>query len=193
MFKGLFRKQERAALVAIDRQLQEILQLAPEIRDFLQLRHVLDALGSHVATLDALGPHVATLDALGPHVATLDALGPHIATLDALGPHIATLEALGPHIATLDALGPRMAVIDSTSLALTNLDKFTHEFARITNVAEFADLVRQLRPIVDTYLNQNHLVAENVRVDVETVTVLITALQMQINDLQKTISDSRPQ
>jgi hypothetical protein len=162
MAKGLFRKKEKAALVAIDRQLQELLQLAPEIRDFLQMRNVLDA------------------------------LGPHIATLDALGPHIATLDALGPHIATLDALGPRLAIIDRTSFALTNLDNFAHEITSIANVAVFTDLVQQLRPIVDTYLNQNHLVAENVRVDVETVTVLMTALQMQINSLQKTISDSHP-
>jgi hypothetical protein len=152
MAKGLFRKKEKAALVAIDRQLQELLQLAPEIRDFLQMRNVLDA----------------------------------------LGPHIATLDALGPHIATLDALGPRLAIIDRTSFALTNLDNFAHEITSIANVAVFTDLVQQLRPIVDTYLNQNHLVAENVRVDVETVTVLMTALQMQINSLQKTISDSHP-
>jgi hypothetical protein len=63
----------------------------------------------------------------------------------------------------------------------------------IENVAEFAHLVQQLKPIVDTYLSQNHFVAENVRVDVETVTVLITALQMQINQLQKTIADANPQ
>ena len=143
MAKGLFRKKEKAALVAIDRQLQELLQLAPEIRDFLQMRNVLDA--------------------------------------------------LGPHIATLDALGPRLAIIDRTSFALTNLDNFAHEITSIANVAVFTDLVQQLRPIVDTYLNQNHLVAENVRLDVETVAVLITALQMQINQLQKTMSDSHPQ
>jgi hypothetical protein len=153
MLKGLFRKKEKAALVAIDRQLQEILQMAPEIRELLQLRHVLDALGPHIATLDALGPHIATLDALGPH----------------------------------------LVVIDRTSLALTNLDNFAHEVMNLENVAIFANLVQRLQPIVDTYLNQNHLIAENVRVDVETVTVLITALQMQINQLQKTISDSQPQ
>ena len=44
MLKGLFRKKEKAVLVAIDRQLQEILQMAPEIRELLQLRHVLDGL-----------------------------------------------------------------------------------------------------------------------------------------------------
>ena len=143
MIKGLFRKKEKAALVAIDRQLQEILQMAPEIRELLQLRHVLDA--------------------------------------------------LGPHIATLDALGPRIAIIDRTSVALTNLDNVAHEIMNLENVAIFTHLVQQLQPIVDTYLNQNHLIAENVRVDVETVTVLITALQMQINQLQKTISDSQPQ
>ena len=63
----------------------------------------------------------------------------------------------------------------------------------LKNVAVFAGLIQQLQPIVDTYLNQNHFVAENVRVDVETITVLITALQMQINQLQKAISDSQPQ
>jgi hypothetical protein len=143
MLKGLFRKKEKAMLIAIDRQLQEILQMAPEIRELLQLRSVLDALGPHIATLDALGPHIATLD--------------------------------------------------RTSFALTNLDKFAHEIMSIENVAEFAHLVQQLKPIVDTYLSQNHFVAENVRVDVETVTVLITALQMQINQLQKTIADANPQ
>jgi hypothetical protein len=163
MLKGLFRKNEKAALVAIDRKLEEILQMAPEIRELLQLRHVLDALGPHIATLDALGPHIATLDALGPHIATLDALGSHI------------------------------AVFDRTYLTLTNLDKFAHEIMSIENVATFAHLVQQLKPIVDTYLNQNHFVAENVRVDVETVTVLMTALQMQINQLQKTIADANPQ
>jgi hypothetical protein len=133
MLKGLFRKKEKAMLIAIDRQLQEILQMAPEIRELLQLRSVLDALGPHIATLDR------------------------------------------------------------TSFALTNLDKFAHEIMSIENVAEFAHLVQQLKPIVDTYLSQNHFVAENVRVDVETVTVLITALQMQINQLQKTIADANPQ
>jgi len=153
MLKGLFRKKEKAALVAIDRKLEEILQMAPEIRELLQLRHVLDALGPHIATLDALGPHIATLDALGSHI----------------------------------------AVFDRTYLTLTNLDKFAHEIMSIENVATFAHLVQQLKPIVDTYLNQNHFVAENVRVDVETVTVLMTALQMQINQLQKTIADANPQ
>jgi len=143
MIKGLFRKKEKAALIAIDRKLDEILQMAPEIRELLQLRHVLDM--------------------------------------------------LGPHIATLDALGQRIAIIDRTFYALSNLDKFAHEIKSIENVAEFAHLVQQLKPIVDTYLNQNHFVAENVRVDVETVTVLITALQMQINQLQKTIADANPQ
>ena len=143
MLKGLFRKNEKAALVAIDRKLEEILQMAPEIRELLQLRHVLDALGPHIATLDALGSHIA--------------------------------------------------VFDRTYLTLTNLDKFAHEIMSIENVATFAHLVQQLKPIVDTYLNQNHFVAENVRVDVETVTVLMTALQMQINQLQKTIADANPQ
>jgi hypothetical protein len=169
MLKGIFRKKDKAALVAIDWQLKEIQRM-----------------------IFALGPHIATLDALGPHIATLDALGPHIATLDALGPHIATLDALVPHIATLDALGARIAAIDRTSVALNNLDSFAHEVMSLENIAVFAGLVQQLQPIVDTYLNQNHFVAENVRVDVETVTVLITALQMQINQLQKTISDSQP-
>ena len=170
MLKGLFRKKEKAALVAIDWQLKEIQRM-----------------------IFALGPRIATLDALGPRIATLDALGPHIATLDALGPHIATLDALGLRIATLDALGHTIATIDRTSLALNNLDSFAHEVMSLKNVAVFAGLIQQLQPIVDTYLNQNHFVAENVRVDVETITVLITALQMQINQLQKAISDSQPQ
>ena len=140
MRKGLFRKKEKAALVAIDWQLKEIQRM-----------------------------------------------------IFALGPRIATLDALGPHIATLDALGHTIATIDSTSLALNNLDSFAHEVLSLKNVAVFAGLIQQLQPIVDTYLNQNHFVAENVRVDVETITVLITALQMQINQLQKAISDSQPQ
>ena len=150
MLKGLFRKKEKAALVAIDWQLKEIQRM-------------------------------------------IFALGPRIATLDALGPHIATLDALGLRIATLDALGHTIATIDRTSLALNNLDSFAHEVMSLKNVAVFAGLIQQLQPIVDTYLNQNHFVAENVRVDVETITVLITALQMQINQLQKAISDSQPQ
>ena len=171
MRRGLFRKQEKAMLVAIDRQLRELHEMVPEIRDLLRLRTVLEALHPLVAILDALGAHVATLDALGAHVATLD--------------------ALGAHVATLDALGPRLALIDSMSATINDLSNLAQHMKTNNDIAVFADLVLQLRPIVENYLEQNHLVAENVRVDVETVAIMMTALQVQITQLQKAIENTR--
>ena len=62
----------------------------------------------------------------------------------------------------------------------------------LNDIAAFADVIQRLNPIVENYLEQNHLVAENVRVDVETVAVMITALQMQISQLQEIVEDARP-
>ena len=101
------------------------------------------------------------------------------------------MDALGAHVATLDALGPRLALIDSMSATINDLSNLAQHMKTNNDIAVFADLVLQLRPIVENYLEQNHLVAENVRVDVETVAIMMTALQVQITQLQKAIENTR--
>lgn len=94
--------------------------------------------------------------------------------LQPLSRHTSVLDRLGSHVTTLDAIGVRVAIFDDVAHKIIQLPDFQH----------LIDLISIVKPAVDSYLTDNHLIAENVRVDVEALSVMVASLQMQLNHLE---------
>ena len=103
----------------------------------------------------------------------------YLPVLDALGAQLGTLDALGVRLATLDALGARVSLID----------EMAHSLQELHDAREFHRLVAIVKPAIESYLSDNHEIAENVRTDVEALTVMTSSLQMQLNRLEAVLKN----
>lgn len=88
--------------------------------------------------------------------------------------YLPVLDALGAQLGTLDALGARVSLID----------EMAHSLQELHDAREFHRLVAIVKPAIESYLSDNHEIAENVRTDVEALTVMTSSLQMQLNRLE---------
>lgn len=109
----------------------------------------------------------------------------YLPLFDALGNHISTLDNLGVRLAVIDNLGARLEVIDGLGARLGVIDDMAHTLRQLQDLKDFANLVSTVRPVVDNYLSGNHEIIESVRTDVETLSVLMLSLQMQLNHLDE--------
>lgn len=88
------------------------------------------------------------LDRLGPRLDLIDRIGPRLEIIDQLGPRLELLDALGTLIEPLKSLAMRAAVLDQFGEVLTKFN------------------------------DDNHLVSESVRVDVETISALAAQVEL---------------
>lgn len=118
----------------------------------------------------------------------LDKIGSQVAELNEVLPVIERLAGL---LSNLDALGPRSTLLDQLS---HNFNSFNADFqvakSQLASFGEFTKMTENLRPIVQQYLDQNHLISESVRLDVEALTVHLLALQLQIDRLITVINNA---
>jgi hypothetical protein len=103
--------------------------------------------------------------------------------------YLSVLDALGAHLATFDALGVRMSIIDDLGARVSVIDEMAHSLKELRDVQQFYELISIVKPAVDNFLSGNHQVAENVRSDVEALSVMMSSLQIQLNRLEILLKD----
>ena len=89
----------------------------------------------------------------------------------------ANLDRLGPRLDLLDQVGPRLELLDRLGADIERIE------ALLRNIRSLEDAVGEADTIVRKYLDTNHVVAEDVRLDVDTISAVVLSAQKSIRDL----------
>jgi hypothetical protein len=96
----------------------------------------------------------------------------------------ANLDRLGPRLDLLDQVGPRLELLDQLGGRLDRLGADIERIeALLRNIRSLEDAVGEADMIVRKYLDTNHVVAEDVRLDVDTISAVVLSAQKSIRDL----------
>ena len=96
----------------------------------------------------------------------------------------ANLDRLGPRLDLLDQVGPRLELLDQLGGRLDRLGADIEQIeALLRNIRSLEDAVGEADTIVRKYLDTNHVVAEDVRLDVDTISAVVLSAQKSIRDL----------
>jgi hypothetical protein len=121
-----------------------------------------------MATQDIL----AELGALLPELRELCNLR---VNLSRLGPRLDTLDEVGHHVKNLDELGGRLDSLEATVRSLTDL-------SAVTETAN---------TILKNFLDANHNISEDVRLDVDTMSAMILSLNKSISHLSSVLEQTQ--
>lgn len=108
---------------------------------------------------------VHEMSAIFPGLAELARLS---GNLDRLGPRLDLIDQLGPRLEILDQLGPRLAVLDNLATLVEPLKTLAAEIR----------VLDQLGELLRRFADENHVVSESVRVDVETISALAVQVEL---------------
>jgi DNA repair ATPase RecN len=96
---------------------------------------------------------------------------------------LSEIELLLPN---LRALVDRASMIDDIHHRMKLLESISHNLNELANTAS---LLSTADSIVSRYLNDGHRIADDVRVDVETISALTLKLQKELQDLSRRLTD----
>ncbi len=134
---------------------------------FKQWRGVVAQSESNQSTLAELQEILPELRELCTLRVNLDRLGPRLEMLDKIAPRTELIEELVPRINMMDSLGARIDSLEHAVRSLKDLEM----------IAQTANSVLQ------KFLDSNHSIAEDVRLDVDTMSALTLSLSKSITDL----------
>lgn len=123
-------------------------ELAQIGQQLSDIAQVVGQLNSILPGLTQLAHASGNLDRLGPRLDLIDQIGPRLEVIDRIGPHLHTLDLLGVLIEPLRSLTARIGVLD------------------------------QLGELLRRFADENHVVSEAVRVDVETISALAVQVEL---------------
>ena len=96
------------------------------------------------------------------------------------------LRALADRAEMIDDIHHRMKLLESISHNLSQVEVMSHNLGRL---ADTASLLSTAETIIARYLNDGHRIADDVRVDVETISALTLKLQKDLQDLSRRLTD----
>ena len=96
------------------------------------------------------------------------------------------LEQLRDLLPELKALTGRASMIDDVHHRMKLLEEIAHD---IKQLAAVSTALNSANDVIDRYLNDNHRVGEGVRVDVETISALVIAMQKEMRDLNRQLAE----
>jgi hypothetical protein len=119
--------------------------------------------------------------------ATMNELRTLLPELRELLAYRTNLDRLGPRLDLIDSITPRLDLIDSIAPRLNEIDRLASEVSSSTKaMREIEDLnrvVTESSVILRKFLDTNHVIAEDVRLDVDTISAVVLSLQKSINEL----------
>jgi hypothetical protein len=128
-----------------------------------------------VQMVEPIGSRLELIDRIAQQTQLLEQLGPRLELIDRIAQQTQLLEQLGPRLELIDDLHNRLKdVIDLSSASKAVLEGL-RDIQSVFDVAS---------GVVANYMDQNHLVSESVRIDVEAIQALVTSLQVQLNQMQ---------
>lgn len=142
---------------------------------FKQWRGVVAQSESNQSTLAELQEILPELRELCTLRVNLDRLGPRLEMLDKIAPRTELIEELVPRINMMDSLGARIDSLEHAVRSLKDLEM----------IAQTANSVLQ------KFLDSNHSIAEDVRLDVDTMSALTLSLSKSITDLTALLERQR--
>ena len=145
-------------------------------------------------TLDGLTESVqANSHKLTQIIQLMGPIGPRLELIDKIGPRLELIDKIAQQAHLLEQLGPRLELIDQVFSRLTDLEDMSTAVKSLTSgLQDFSAVFELATSIVKLYLNENHLVSESVRIDVESLQSLVTSIQVQMNQLATLTSDVGP-
>ena len=96
------------------------------------------------------------------------------------------LEQLRDLLPELKALTERASMIDDVHHRMKLLEEIAHDMKQLAAVST---ALNSANDVIDRYLNDNHRVGEGVRVDVETISALVIAMQKEMRDLNRQLAE----
>jgi hypothetical protein len=160
---GRFRAVLRG-MESTNASVAELNEMMPGLRELVAFR----------ANLDRIGPRLDLLDRIGPRTEVLDQLGPRLELLDQLGPRLDLLDQLGPRLELVDKLGGILERLGSDIERIEDL---------LRNIRGLEHAVGEADTIMRKYLDTNHVVAEDVRLDVDTISAVVLSAQKTIREM----------
>ena len=152
---------------------------------FKQWRGVVAQSESNQSTLAELQEILPELRELCTLRVNLDRLGPRLEILDRFGPRLEILDKIGPRTELIEELVPRINMMDSLGARIDSLEHAVRSLKDLEMIAQAANSVLQ------KFLDSNHSIAEDVRLDVDTMSALTLSLSKSITDLTALLERQR--
>ena len=96
---------------------------------------------------------------------------------------IAEIEALLP---SLKALADRAQMIDDIHHRMKLLESMSHNLDQLANTAS---LLSTADAVLTRFVNDNHRISDDVRIDVETISALALKIQKDLQDLSRRLGE----
>lgn len=96
------------------------------------------------------------------------------------------LRALVDRTAMIDEMHHEMKLLESMSHSLSQVEVMSHSLGRL---ADTASLLSTAEAIIARYLEDGHRIADDVRIDVETISALTLKLQKELQDLSRRLTE----
>jgi len=165
-------------------------------------KEALDGLGQSIAAnaellrhlchlVERIGPRLELIDKIGPRLELIDKIAQQAQLLEQLGPRLELIDKIAQQAQLLEQLGPRLELIDDLHNRLSDIIDLSHAaHAVVQRLNDIQTVSEAASVILSKYMEQNHLVSESVRIDVETIQALVTSLQVQLNRLQESSANT---
>lgn len=152
---------------------------------FKQWRELVARSKSSQSTLDELQVSLPEIRELCALRANLDHLGPRLALLDQIGPRLVILDQIGPRTELIEELVPRINMIDSLGARIDAL-----EYA-VRSIRDLEAISQTAASVIQRFLDSNHTISEDVRLDVDTISALTLSLTKSICDLTSLLEQTQ--
>ena len=105
--------------------------------------------------------------------------------VEPIGSRLELIDRIAQQTQLLEQLGPRLELIDDLHNRLKDvIDLSSASKAVLEGLRDIQSVFDVASGVVANYMDQNHLVSESVRIDVEAIQALVTSLQVQLNQMQ---------
>jgi hypothetical protein len=178
------KNRTKALMEASTLQIESINQVLKQVERLEDQVRLLGRISQQLSVVEALGPRLDLIDQIGPRLDLIDQIGPRLELIDQIGQQAKLIESLGPYLQLIATFHNRLSDFDDLASASRDI---------MQNVDRFRAVSERSSTLLQQYLDQNHVISESVRIDVESIQSLVTSLQVQLNRLSISRDNDRPQ